>query len=400
MSRAAVITPNIEVLMMAGGQGERLYPLTASRPKPAVPFGGIFRIVDFTLSNCLNSGLGRVSLLTQYKHQELQTYIRQSWSGLWAETMREPLVCLPPGEGSRYQGTADAVFQNIAALRRSGPEFVLILSADQVYHMDYSVLCRYHAETDADLTIATVEQSLTAARHFGVVEVDSKLRVVGFQEKPLSPRSVPSRPAGALISMGVYVFKREVLLEALSRSCEKEKKYDFGHHIIPSLVGSAHIQAYDFRDEARDLPCYWRDIGTLDSYYETNMDPVRPEMVFDPYSNGAWPSYPAARESPAHVRARLPNNCRVTRSILSPGVRIDPGALVDSSVLMSGVWVGKNSRIRNAIIEENVHIPADFQIGFNPENDRKHYFVTAAGVVVVSQSPRQTRPTGNLSKAA
>jgi len=405
MTIATAVIPNVQALIMAGGQGERLYPLTAFRPKPAVPFGGVFRIVDFTLSNCLNSGLSRVSLLTQYKHEELQTYIHESWSGLWAETMRETLVCLPPREGNRYRGTADAVFQNIAALRRREPEFVLILSADQVYHMDYRELLRYHAETNADLTIATVEHSLTSAKHFGVVEVDSEHRVVGFQEKPSNPRSVPSRPAAALISMGVYAFKREVLVQALSESCDQEKGYDFGRHIIPSLIGSAHIRAYDFRDQAKDSPCYWRDIGTLDNYYEASMDLVRPGNPFDPWGNADWPSYPARYESSSHfgsldgralfsgcVLSRLRTNCRVKRSILSPGVRIEDGGLIESSVLMPRVWVGKGTRIRHAIIEEGVRIPAGFQIGFDLENDRKHYFVTDAGVVVVSQTPKHTRP--------
>jgi glucose-1-phosphate adenylyltransferase len=393
MTMATTIEPSVQALIMAGGRGERLCPLTDSRPKPAVPFGGVFRIVDFTLSNCLNSGLRRASLLTQYKHEELQAYIEQSWSGLWTEMTREQLVCLPPSKGNRYRGTADAVFQNIGALRKGGPEFVLILSADHVYHMDYRELLRYHAAANADLTIATVEHSLTAAKQFGVVEVDSEHRIVGFQEKPSNPRSAPSRPTRALISMGVYAFKREVLMQALGENCDQEKGYDFGQHIIPSLIGSAHIRAYDFRDKARDLSCYWRDIGTLDSYYEANMDLVRPEMPFDPYMNAAWPSYPAHfYKSSSHFGTRLRTNCGVKRSIVSPGVRIETGSLIESSVLMSGVWVGQDTRIRHAIIEEGVHIPAGFQIGFDPENDRKNYFVTGAGVVVVSQTPKHTRP--------
>lgn len=394
MTIATAVTPSVQALIMAGGQGERLYPLTASRPKPAVPFGGVFRIVDFTLSNCLNSGLSRVSLLTQYMHEELQTYIQESWSGRWAGMTREPLVCLPPGEGNRYRGTADAVFQNIGVLRCREPEFVLILSADQVYQMDYRELLRYHLETNADLTIATVEHSLTAAKHFGVVEVDSEHTVVGFQEKPANPRSVPSRPAAALISMGVYVFKREALIQALSETCDKEKGYDFGYHIIPSLMGSADIRAFNFRDDVKDGPRYWRDIGSLDSYYETSMDLVRPEAPFDPYANKDWPSHPSCLPpcSP-HVSARLRTNCSVARSILSPGVRIEDGGLIESSVLMSGVWIGKGARIRHAIIEEGVHIPADSEIGFDLEIDRKHYFVTGGGVVVVSKTPRHTRPT-------
>jgi glucose-1-phosphate adenylyltransferase len=408
MNKATAIATSVQALIMAGGQGERLYPLTASRPKPAVQFGGVFRIVDFTLSNCINSGLGRTSLLTQYKHEALQAYIQQSWSRLWNEVTRERLVCLPPGEGNRYRGTADAVFQNISTLRERRPKCVLILSGDQVYRMDYRELLRHHTETHADLTIATVEHPLTAAKHFGVVEVDSAHRVVGFQEKPSTPRSVPSRPDGTLISMGVYAFKTEVLLQVLSESCDKEKGYDFGHHIIPSLLGSAHIRAYDFRDKAKGLPCYWRDIGTLDAYYEASMDLVRPGTPFDLWANADWPSYPARYESSSHfgsldgcalsgshsqpLTARLRTNCRVKRSILSPGIRIEDGGLVESSVLMSQVSVGKNTRIRHAIIEEGVHIPAGFEIGFDRENDRKHYFVTDTGVVVVSHTPKHTRP--------
>jgi glucose-1-phosphate adenylyltransferase len=390
MTMTMANTPNVQALIMAGGRGERLHPLTAVRPKPAVPFGGVFRIVDFTLSNCLNSGLSRVSLLTQYKHEELQTYIEKSWSGLWTEMTREPLLCLPPSGGNRYRGTADAVFQNIAMLPPHRPEAVLILSADHVYDMDYREILRYHAETNADLTIATVEQSLAAARQFGVVEVDSEHRVVGFQEKPLHPRSLPSRPASALVSMGVYVFKRDVLLQALSERCDKKDGCDFGHHVIPSLVGSAHIRAYDFRDQVGDLPGYWRDIGTLDSYYETSMDFVRPETSFARYARNAWPAYPGSRSSPL---AHLNCDCRVKRSILSPGVCIESGSLIESSVLMPRVRVGKNARIRHAIIEEGVHIPAGFEIGFDLEKDRKDYIVTSAGVVVVTQTPKQSRPT-------
>lgn len=391
---------------MAGGQGERLYPLTASKPKPAVPFGGVFRIVDFTLSNCLNSGLSRTSLLTQYKHEALQAYIDQSWSRLWNKMTREPLMCLPPNEGNLYRGTADAVFQNIPTLRKGQPKFVLILSGDQVYQMDYRELLRHHAETHADLTIATVEHPLTAAKHFGVVEVDTEHRVVGFQEKPPTPRSVPSRPDGALISMGVYAFKTEMLLQVLSQNCDREKRYDFGHHIIPSLIGAAHIRAYEFRDKAKGVPRYWRDIGTLDTYHDASMDLVRTETPSDLWANADWPFYPRY-ETPSHFGsiygrtlsglpsqplASLRTNCRVKRSILSPSVRIEDGGVIESSVLMSQVSVGKNTRIRNAIIEEGVHIPAGFEIGFDPENDRKHYFVTDAGIVVVSHTPKNSRP--------
>jgi glucose-1-phosphate adenylyltransferase len=311
------------------------------------------------------------------------------------------------------------VFQYIGALRQGGPDFVLILSGDHVYSMDYHALLRDHAETGADLTIATVEHDLRKATHFGVVEVDTECKVIGFQEKPPIPRPIPSRPASALVSMGVYVFKKQALIRALIDTSDGDTSYDFGHHVIPSLIGSAHVRAYDFRDEVTDSPCYWRDIGTLDSYYETSMDLVQPETPFDPYSNDDWPSCPeryqrsqqvgspdGGARSSSQLRSRLapgfqseplmerlPATDLATRSIVSPGVRLDDGCLIESSVLMGNVWVGKGAHIRHAIIEEGVHIPAGFQIGFDMERDRKHYFVTDAGVIVISQTPRQTRPT-------
>jgi len=386
MTTGLDVTHGVQALILAGGQGERLYPLTASRPKPAVPFGGVFRIVDFTLSNCLNSGLSRVSLLTQYKHEQLQAYIEQSWTGLWAEMKRDDLKCIPPSGGNRYRGTADAVLQNIEELPRTGTEQVLILAADHVYRMDYRRLLRHHNETHADLTVASVDHSLAGARRFGVLEVDAKSEVVGFEEKPSNPRS-------RSISMGIYVFRREVLVKALKRVCSEDNGYDFGQHIIPSLVGSARVHAYHFGNEARGLPSYWRDIGTLDSYYEASMDLVSGETPFDPYSTEEWPTYPVRYSTLSPIHSRLRTNCRVTRSILSPGVLVEDGASIESSVLMSGARIGKDTRIRKAIIEEGVHIPAGFQIGFDLDSDRKHYFVTDAGVVVVSQTPKHTRPT-------
>jgi glucose-1-phosphate adenylyltransferase len=383
----AAVTSSVQTLIMAGGRGERLHPLTASRPKPAVPFGGVFRLVDFTLSNCLNSGLKNVSLLTQYRHAELQSYIQQSWTGLWSGFSREPLDCIPPHGARRYRGTADAVFQNTDELGRPGSDVVLILSADQVYHMDYRELLSYHASTNADVTIGTVEHSLSAAKHFGVVEVNSGHKVVGFQEKPLTPIPSPLCSSGAMVNMGIYVFRREILLQALRENCRKGDEVDFGYHVIPSLIGSADIRAYEFRDRLKGLPGYWRDIGTIDAYHETSMDLVRQEPQFDPFSNSKWPSFPSPRfRSSSDIRARLRSNCRVRHSILSPGVHIEDGVLVESSVLMARVCVNQNAQIRNAIVEEGVCIPASAQIGFDLESDRKHHFVTEAGVVVVSHT--------------
>jgi glucose-1-phosphate adenylyltransferase len=258
--------------------------------------------------------------------------------------------------------------------------------------MDYRELLSYHARTNADLTIGTVERSLNAAKHFGVVEVDSSHKVVGFEEKPSMPRPSPSSPARVFVNMGVYVFRKEILMQVMDENCGKDSEFDFGYHIIPSLIGSARVRAYEFRDRAKDLPGYWRDIGTIDAYHASNMDLVRPHPQFDPFANSQWPSYPSSRyRRSSDIRSRLRTSCRVRDSILSPGVHIEDGGRVESSVLMARVCVNKNAHIRNAIIEEGVCIPADTRIGFDPDYDRKHHFVTGSGVVVVSQNPALAR---------
>ena len=372
--------------ILAGGQGERLQPLTASRPKPAVSFGGMFRIIDFTLSNCMHSGMAAVSLLTQYRHEELHRYLRESWWELWngSSTEREPLRCLQPMNGKRYRGTADAVFQN-AELLKDDSEFVLVLAGDHIYRMDYRDLLRQHVETNADLTIATVEYPLDQASHFGVVEVDDSLRVAGFEEKPASPRPLPANPSLALVSMGVYVFKKSVLLAALRAVCESGIGYDFGHHIIPRLIDSPRSYAYDFRDEKENTSAYWRDIGTIDAYYAASMDLVQENPSFDPC--------PIRHPAPRHpLRAQVHSDSRVAQSVLSPCVRIDGGVEIDRAILLPGVRVGKGARIRRAIVEEGVQLPAGFTVGFDLEHDRKEHTVTDSGIVVISQTASNAKP--------
>ena len=388
MSETTHILPRTQALILAGGQGERLYPLTLSRPKPAVPFGGAFRIIDFTLWNCLKSGLDRVSVLTQHRREQLHAYIRDAWGEMWRTTSlgRTPLLCLPPTNGKRYRGTADAVFQNMGVLASEKPDFVLILAGDHVYDMDYRDIIQHHAETNADLTLATVEHPLEDASHFGVVEVDREFKVIGFQEKPREPRTLPWRPAMALVSMGVYVFKTAVLARALLEHCDTGRGYDFGHDMIPSLVRSGRSYAYDFRDEAQDSPRYWRDIGTLDSYYESSMDLVGPHAALKPHLNDCWHLPTALART---VRTRVSSNARVSQSVLSDGVRIEEGAWVEDSVLMPGVSVGKGARIRHAIVQDGVHIPAGLEVGVDLEGDRNHYLVTDAGVVIVSGGLQQ-----------
>ena len=407
MNAGSTTLPRTHALILAGGQGERLFPLTVSRPKPAVSFGGMFRIIDFTLSNCLHSKLKRVSVLTQYRHEQLHAYLRQGWSEFWNQSRHErnessfggahpsrdekdQLVCLPPTSGKRYRGTADAVFQNLPVIQSEEPEFVLILSGDHVYHMDYRDLIQRHLETNADLTIANVEHPAKDASPFGVVEASADFRVTGFAEKPRNPRSLPGKPTMALISMGVYIFKREVLVRTLRDNCDAGVGHDFGRHIIPSLIPSARVYAYDFRDELRESPHYWRDIGTLDSFYEASMDLLKDPPLFDPYANDIRPSQPTRH--PVSGRHGLPQHAhvnpdsRVARSVLSTSVHVEEGAEIEGSVLMPGVRVGQGARIRRAIIEEGIEIPKGFQVGFDLDRDRNRYTVSPAGVVVVGET--------------
>ena len=355
--------------ILAGGRGERLHPLTQSRPKPAVSFGGMSRIIDFTLFSCSHSGLRRVSLLTQYKYEELHRYIREDWSDLWSRTpdCREPLLCLPPVSGKRYRGTADAIFQNVNLLHADS-DFVLVLSGDHIYHMDYRDLLRRHIEMNADLTIAAVEYPLRDAVNFGVLQVDETSKVTGFEEKPAIPHPLDSNPSSALVSMGIYAFKTSILLHALDVVCGSGQGFDFGHNIIPALIRSVPTYAYDFRDTTKNVPRYWRDIGTIDAYYTANMDVVRLNSPF-------------VAQSPTRFGA----GAQVSRTVISPGVEIEQNATVYDSVLLPGVRVGSGAQLRRVIVEEGVHVPAGFCAGFDVDDDRNHQIVSENGVVVIAQ---------------
>jgi glucose-1-phosphate adenylyltransferase len=368
--------PGTQAFVLAGGQGERLFPLTVSRPKPAIPFGGVFRIIDFALYNCLNSNLSEVALLTQYRHEELHSYIRQRWAEFWnVPGTNQKLLCLPPVSGKRYRGTADAVFQNLSLIDANAAEYVLILSGDHIYEMDYRELLSQHVESGADVTIATLDHPLNKAAQFGVVEVDGNFRVTGFEEKPLNPRPLPMRPQMALISMGVYVFNRDVLVRALRENCDNAFGFDFGHHVIPSLIDSSRVYAFDFRDDAQSTPRYWRDIGTLDSYYDASMDLVPQHTPLN-----------VGRSLTCH--ASVSGSARVARSVLSAGIRIEEGASVEDCVLMPEACIGRGAQLRRAIIEEGVRIPDGFQVGLDHDYDRKHHTVSRNGVVVVCDSPK------------
>ena len=392
------------VLLLAGGAGERLHPLTRDRAKPAVHFGGTYRIIDFTLSNCINSGLRRIFIATQYKSLSLNRHIRMGWSVV-SEELGEFIETLPPqkrvGEGW-YLGTADAVYQNLYSILAEAPRYVIVLSGDHIYKMDYARMLRAHHDREAAVTLATIEVPLADSRRFGIVAVDDTERIVGFQEKPSQPTLVPGSTASALGSMGVYVFNTDVLTEALNADASQPTNHDFGRDIIPALIPRERVFAYRFTDENKKALPYWRDIGTLDAYFEANMDlrQVNPEFnLYDP----EWPlrTYQPQAPPAKFVFADLDHRCghaldsivspgcvvsggTVTRSVLCPNVRVHSFARIDECVVMPGARVGRHARLRRAIIDRDVLIPRGAVIGYDLEEDRRRHVVTEEGVVVVT----------------
>jgi glucose-1-phosphate adenylyltransferase len=390
-------------LILAGGQGERLYPLTRDRTKPAVPFAGHYRIIDFTLSNCINSGLKRIYVLTQYKSQSLDNHLRLGWN-IFAGAFDEFLYSVPPqlrtGE-SWYLGTADAVFQNLYILQEQCPQRVLILSGDHIYKMDYSEMIEAHISAGALVTAAVVECDVKTASRMGVLDIGEDNRVLAFKEKPDKPGPIPGSPGRAWVNMGVYVFETPVLLDAISRKSEGHPVQDFGRDILPRLVQSRSVLAYPFRDNKEN---YWRDIGTLDSYYEASMDLVKVDPPFNlyetsfPIHSSTKPRAPAktvfADEDSGRMGFSLDSlvcgGCiisggRVERSILSPDVRINSYSLVQDSILFHGVEVGRHAKIRRAIIDKGTKVPPGFSIGYDLEKDATRFTVTDSGVVVISK---------------
>lgn len=393
---------NTMTMILAGGRGERLYPLTQPRSKPSVPFGGMYRIIDFTLSNCINSGFHRIYVLTQYKSQSLDEHIRKGWNIFSAE-LNEFIYAVPPQQRVRdkwYTGTADAIFQNINILNRDKPKYVLILSGDHIYKMDYAKLVAYHIEKGADATVSTIPVTVDEAQRFGVCGIDNDGRIIAFQEKEKSPMEIPGKPGWCLGSMGVYVFNTDALVREISKDAKKDTAHDFGKNIIPNMIDTQKIFAYDFQDENKKERAFWRDIGTLDSYYEASMDLVSVDPEFNLYDS-SWPirtyvpSFPPAktvwRGSDRHGEATESLVCngaiisggRTERTILGPNCRINSYCSVEESILFDGVDIGRGCRIRRAIIDKNVIIPEGTRIGFNEAEDRKRFVVSPNGVVVI-----------------
>jgi len=395
---------DVVAVLLAGGAGERLYPLTRDRAKPAVSFGGPYRIIDFTLSNSINSGLRKIFIATQYKAQSLNRHVRLGWGPLNAD-LGEFVEILPPqkrvGE-NWYLGTADAVYQNLYSIERERPRWVIVLSADHIYKMDYGKMLDVHIARGAALTVGAIEVPVGEARRFGILEVEDDGRVTGFQEKPERAAGSPWNTDSCLGSMGIYIFDTDVLVRELVRDAEGESSHDFGKDIIPKLVASDEkVYSYLFWDENKKESKYWRDVGTLDAYYEASMDLVQVDPVFNLYD----PDWPMRTYQPQLPPAKFVFNedgrrgeatesivsmgciisgSQVQRSILSPNVRVHSYCDVQDSILMPNTTIHRNTRIRRAIVDRGVEIPAGAVIGYDATEDRRRHTVSDNGVVVVT----------------
>jgi glucose-1-phosphate adenylyltransferase len=395
-------------MVLAGGRGERLYPLTRDRAKPAVPFAALYRIIDFTLSNCVNSGVRRIYILTQYKSLSLDRHIQMRWNIL-SMRMGEFINVIPAQQRineSWYQGTADAIFQNIYTLQQERPDLVLVLSGDHVYKMDYRQLIEQHLRNKADLTLAAIAMDKKYSREFGVMQIDRDLRVTGFQEKPADPITMPDDPDSILINMGVYIFNTEILVKRLIDNAKnKDTEHDFGKNIIPRMIAKDRVFAFPFTDTKTGHAGYWRDVGTLDAYWEASMELLKTRPLFDLYDAG-WPILTEEEiGAPAKVEgfrekdgimygsvfnSIISHGCiisagHVSESILSPNVTIAEYAQVTNAILMNDVHIGEKCRIQRTIIDKGVRIPDRTEIGYHPAQDRKRFTVTDSGIVVIGK---------------
>jgi glucose-1-phosphate adenylyltransferase len=394
-------------VLLAGGAGERLYPLTRDRAKPAVPFGGHYRLIDITLSNCINSGLRKVYILTQYKALSLNRHIREGWTGIVAQELGEFFELMPPMQrtgANWYMGTADAVYQNIYSIGSEQPKHIIVLGADHVYKMNYSRMLAHHKEMNAEVTLATIPIPSGEVSRFGVVEVARNGDVLGFQEKPTSTSYRSSNdPNSVDASMGIYIFNTETLLKALMADAEDpNSKHDFGHNILPGLLGKKKVVAYSFVDENKQRALYWRDVGTLDAYYDANMDLCSVSPTFNLYDKN-WPIRTRVRQYPPAKfvfgepgRSGMAVNSIITagsiisgavisNSVLSQDVRVNSYSEVDASIIFSHVKIGRHCHIRKAIIDRDVHIPEGTVIGYDPVEDKRRYFVNPSGLTIVTR---------------
>jgi glucose-1-phosphate adenylyltransferase len=395
-------------VVLAGGMGSRLSPLTDNRAKPAVPFGGKYRIIDFTLTNCLHSGLRRILVLTQYKSHSLQKHLRDGWS-VFNPELGEYVTAVPPQmrKGDKwYSGTADAIYQNLWLLSRSEAKYVVVLSGDHIYRMDYDPMLQRHKESGADLTIACMEVPVEEAKEFGVMTVNEQQQIISFAEKPEVPTPIPTDPTKSLASMGIYIFTTDALIDALEHDADNpNSSNDFGNDIIPKLIDKEGVYAHRFGGEEGRVSqdAYWRDVGTIDSFYQANMDLLQSNPPMNLYQRN-WsirtyePQLPPARTVSSATGNEgifinsiissgvLISGGSVHKSILSPNVNIGNGSTVSESILFDNVRVGEDCQLRNCIIDKHVIIPNGTEIGINPVEDAKRFKISEQGIVVVPES--------------
>ncbi|QDU91781.1 Glucose-1-phosphate adenylyltransferase [Pirellulimonas nuda] len=402
---------DVLAVVLAGGKGSRLEPLTRDRAKPAVPFGGSYRIIDFTLSNCLNSGVRKILVLTQYKAMSLDRHVTLGWRNFLCRELGEFIDVVPPQQRideKWYQGTADAVYQNIYALEKERPQHVLILAGDHIYKMDYGRMLAAHAANNADLTIAALRvDRKTAAGQFGVMQVDENDRVIGFEEKPADPKPIPGDPDHCQASMGIYVFNTPLLFDELCKDATlPESAHDFGKNIIPSIIDSKRVFTFPFKDENRKADAYWRDVGTIDSYFQANLELIDVEPHLNLYDDH-WPvrtyhpNLPPAKfvfgSEGAEARrgeaidsivcpGAIISGGHVNRCVVGPGARVNSYAQVEESILFAGVNIGRHAKVRRTIIDKEVSIPEGARIGYDHEEDRRNGFtISEEGIVVIAK---------------
>lgn len=395
---------DVLTFVLAGGKGQRLDPLTRDRAKPAVPFGGIYRIIDFTLSNCVNSGLRRIYVLTQYKSFSLQKHLLAGWD-IVSTQLGEFIDVIPAQQRLSedwYKGTADAIYQNSYAIKDLNPQLILILAGDHIYKMNYTEMISYHNEKDADMTVACIPMPKETSVDFGVIEVDEENHVRGFQEKPRAPKTIPGNDDEIFASMGIYLFNADVLLKELEMDASgKDSDHDFGKNVIPQMLkNKKKVYVYNFVDKD-STPKYWRDIGTRDAYYQANMDLLGQNPKFDLYDK-SWPvrtyheQYPpiklisTSKNSGTIIDAMIAGGCvieggLIEHSVVSSNVRVQDEAEIRNSIIMEGVIIGKGAKIKNAIIDKQVVIPPKTKIGFDPESDKNRFVLTRSGIAIVAK---------------
>ncbi len=403
--------PNVLAFILAGGKGERLFPLTVFRSKPSVPFGGRYRIVDFVLSNFVNSHIYSIYLLVQYKSQSMIEHIRQQW--VLSSVIKEHFVTVVPPQmrvgPEWFQGTADAVFQNMDLIRQHNPELVIIFGSDNIYRMDIRQMIDFHLEKDAHVTVTARPVPLAQASSFGVVLTDGEKRIIGFQEKPKKPNPMPDDPSRAYVSMGNYIFTRDVLLTALAKA-QRKKQHDFGAHIIPELVETSKVFAYDFATNSipGTMPYeekgYWRDVGTISAFFEAHMDMLGNAPLFE-INNKLWPVRPSNYEGPATkilkgtirnsviAEGTVIHNAKIQNSFIRSGVIIEDGVSIEDCIIMDHVVLKKNCKLRRVIVDKLNVVEEGEQIGFNPDEDRFRCHIDRSGIAIIPRGGRLIKPS-------